>query len=847
MLSKILSFISKYFLILGFLMLLFFFAVEYLGYNSLNELNSGVTAADYHDSKNQIIIGILGGIIITFLLIIFVYLTHLRPLKLVSGKVKSVAENDSVSFSRALVDLAHGNLTANIKLDTGILNVAVNGEIGSMVKDINSIIINLNEASNEFNSATDNPCQRLLYVGADSYLEGCACAEEMGKILNGKGKVAVIIERIGIIGHELRKKGFQNRLNEKYPSIHIVEVAESQSNSTTCFNETKRIINKYSDLDGIYITHGAEGAAKAINYLNKKGKIKLICHDLENPTMQQIVEGAITRTISQDEYAQGHDPVIHLFNNIVTGWKPANSRMLTNMQMISRDNYSNYWHPEKGIIESDEMAARRPKPIKESSRTIRIAVLGREETVFWEAVKAGVHSAARELAPYNAKVEWIIPKGAITKDGFSVSAEFYGKAIEELVDKKYDGICTGIYDNNLAKYINNAVNSGVVVATYNCEPLSLRALLLALTHKTQKLLKISRDLMQSAQHSVETTNYNAQSIQNMAKSLNDEATSANTATFNMSQTAISIENIARDSHDQKTAADIVSSSAHEISRAIDLANKSASAVVESSNESIDIAKRGAETVMHNLEQMTMIDQNVQQFASKIEVMVQQSEQIGEIIQTIEEIADQTNLLALNAAIEAARAGEYGRGFAVVADEVRNLAERSASATKQTASLIGKVQKDMIEVSHTVKTIVENVREGTNTASQSGDVIDKLLATSRSMYAQIDTMASANKDVAKIMKGLLSSIDTISAIIEQNMSSTENLSMSVKHTAEMINNISTISDFNAGTINEITEKTVKSKDDAEKLGKIAVVLSGMANELQAATAQFKIENDSFSRN
>ena len=80
-----------------------------------------------------------------------------------------------------------------------------------------------------------------------------------------------------------------------------------------------------------------------------------------------------------------------------------------------------------------------------------------------------------------------------------------------------------------------------------------------------------------------------------------------------------------------------------------------------------------------------------------------------------------------------------------------------------------------------------------------------------------------------------------------MSSTENLSMSVKHTAEMINNISTISDFNAGTINEITEKTVKSIDDAEKLGKIAVVLSGMANELQAATAQFKIENDSFSRN
>jgi methyl-accepting chemotaxis protein len=847
MLAKLLKLLSRYWLMLGLSLLLIFITIEYLGYSSLNDSNNVASDAGFQKSKNLIFIGVFGSAIISILIIGLLYLTYLKPLKLISGKVKSVAEKDTVSFSRALVELAHGNLTAGIKVDTDTFNTSVNGTVGGMVKDLNSIIINLNEASKEFNSTTDTPCKRLLYVGTDSYLEGRACGEEMGKILNGKGNTAIIIERTGIIGHELRKKGFQNLLNEKYPSIQIVEIAESQANAKICFDETKRLIGKYPDLDAIYITHSGDAVARAVIQLNKKEKIKIICHDLENTTMHHIRDGVITATISQDEYAQGHDPVIHLFNNIVDGWKPANSRMLSNMDLVTQNNISKYWHPERGHLESDDMAARRPKPITESNRPIKIAVLGREESPFWDRVKAGVNSAARELAPYNAHVEWIMPKGALTEKSFSVSAEIYGKAIEELVAKKYDAICTGIYDNNLISYINSAVNKGVAIATYNCEPLSLRALLLAITHRTKRLLKISYDLMQAAQHSVETSNNNAQSIQSMAQSLNEEAASANTATSNMGQIVNSIDNIARDSHDQKAAADIVSSSAYEISRAIDLANQNAIAVVKSSDESIGIAKQGSVTIKQNLEQMRTIEETVQHFASKIEVMVEQSEQIGGIIQTIEDIADQTNLLALNAAIEAARAGEYGRGFAVVADEVRNLAERSATATKQTTTLIGRVQKDMMDVSQVIKSIVENVREGTNTANQSGEVIDKLLNTSQTMNQKIETMASANKDVSKIMKGLLSSIDKISAIIEQNMSATEQLSMSVKHTVEMITNISTISEFNAETINEITEKTGKSKDDAEKLGHVAVGLSGMANELQAATAQFKIENDSFSHN
>ena len=228
-------------------------------------------------------------------------------------------------------------------------------------------------------------------------------------------------------------------------------------------------------------------------------------------------------------------------------------------------------------------------------------------------------------------------------------------------------------------------------------------------------------------------------------------------------------------------------------------------------------------------------------------MAKQSEQIEEIIETIEEIAEQTNLLALNAAIEAARAGEHGRGFAVVADEVRNLAERSANATKQTSSLINKVQKDIAEAGGSIKLIVEKVKDGADTANKSGEVIDKLLSSSQNVSHQINEMALANSEIASIMSGLLESIEKISSVIEQNMSATEQLSSGVVQTVEMINNVAVISRQNAATINDISEKTDKASSDAKEVDLVAAGLAEMADELQAATAQFKIESEDYRLN
>ena len=841
------SVIKKYVLHIGFMMTISFIVLEFIGYFYLGGLKIESNIKAFYHGKDLILFGLLGSLLMVFFLLMYLQISFYKPLSMLSEKFRIMADKDFSSISRALTEMAHGNLTTGIKLEANSIQTSANGKIGEMTRGLNQIIENLKEASKEFNSATDNPCQRLLYVGADSYLEGRACGDAMGKALNGKGKVAVVVESLSIIGHELRRKGFQNILKEKYPSISIVDIVETNLNNEVNYSETKNLLRKYSNLDGIYVTYGGAATAKAVKDQNKAGKIKIICHDLDNETMEFVKDGIITATLGQDVYAQGHDPVIHLFNNLAANWVPVQPRMLTNMDLVTKENYTQFWQPGRGIIESRQVAARRPKPQKRSDRHIKIAVLGRTGSSFWADFKKGVDAARNELSEFNATVDWIIPKSSQNDNNINVTSETYGPAIEDCIKKNYNGISTGIFDKSVVPFINKAVEKKLAVAAFNSEPMSLRGLFTTFIERAKKLLDLSQSLSSAAQQSADTSNYNAEAVQQMVQSLNEEATSVNTANTNMTQIAASIEQIAVDSHEQKKAAERVSASATEISNAIDSANSSANSVVSASGEAIEVAKNGAKTVMKNLEQMREIEETVNKFASKIEGMAKQSEQIEEIIETIEEIAEQTNLLALNAAIEAARAGEHGRGFAVVADEVRNLAERSAAATKQTSSLIIKVQKDMKESGDAIKLIVEKVKEGTSVANQSGEAIDKLLNTSQNVNHQINTMAEANDAVSSIMSGLLESINKITSVIEQNMSATEQLSASVQHTVEMINNVAAISEFNATTINEISEKTIKATKQAKEVGNVATGLSSMANELQAATAQFRIDSDGFRMN
>ncbi len=124
------------------------------------------------------------------------------------------------------------------------------------------------------------------------------------------------------------------------------------------------------------------------------------------------------------------------------------------------------------------------------------------------------------------------------------------------------------------------------------------------------------------------------------------------------------------------------------------ANAEESAVV--AERSVQIAANGADVVNRSIEGMDTIREQIQETSKRIKRFGESSQEIGNIVALINDIADQTNILALNAAIQASMAGEAGRGFAVVADEVQRLAERSASATKQIEGLVKTIQTDTNE-------------------------------------------------------------------------------------------------------------------------------------------------------
>jgi methyl-accepting chemotaxis protein len=761
-------------------------------------------------------------------------ITVMRPLQKLTRDWVGPAKLDMANLSDALAAVAEGDLTRNMQTTATSVRASGTGAVAHLADGICEIIGRLNDSAARLNSMTDESCLRLFYVGADSYLQGQTCAEEMGQALNGKGQVVVITESLTHAGLELRRKGFAGMLHERYPGIDIVDSVESPVDLPSMRNVTAGILKKYPRLTGIYVTNAGGGAAWAVEDAGLAGKVILVSHDLVDEAMPYVQKGVITAVIGQDPFGQGHDPVIHLFNNLVTGWRPTDSRMLSAMDIVTQANVGQFWQAGKGAIESAAVAARRPKPMKVSTKRVRIAVLGIEDSVFWDGVRIGVLAAAAELKPYNAEVQWICPE-----PNKSFDLAIRSQAIEDLAREGWDAITTPIIDTGLVASINRVVAAGVQVAIYNSESSSLRGLMTHLSHRADRLLAVSDQLASSAQSSGLATNQIAESVEQMALSATSEANAMTRANASIERIASSVEAIALGARDQGIAAESLSAAASHIGDAVQVAGASSETVVASTVQAVATAERGSEAIRQTLQQMESIERAVDTSAATIQETNTRAQQIGEIVGTIEDIAAQTNLLALNAAIEAARAGEQGKGFAVVASEVRKLAEKSAAATKEISAIIAAVQVSAQRAAEAMDIAMQKVHDGSLLAQHSGEALVELLESAKDTRRQTGEMAGANETVAAVMGDLTTAIDRVSAVITANIDRSEMAATNIRETLEIVESVAAISEENAASAERVASSTGLVSQHAQEVHDSATDLTSIARELHGATASFKL--------
>lgn len=426
------------------------------------------------------------------------------PLDSIADSMETLAARDVLSLVDEFAHLARGEQARRLEVHAAQVALPADRSVRRVAAALNTTISRLQAGAYQFSAASEETCRRLFYVGPDDYLLGCTCAEAMGSLLHGGGQVLLLMPRFPHAGVELRRRGFQSMLRERFPDVEVVGTVESSYREMPMADAVRSFMSTHPRLAGIYCTE-AMGVLGVVNAL--AGSVAppvVICHDVVEGTIAGIESGAIAATVTQDPFGQGYDTPIHLFNALAHGWRPPEPRLITESELVTRDNCRQFWRPYEGTVESEAMAQRRPKPLGPSRRHLRIAVLGVEDVAFWTPVRNGVLAAAEELAGYNASVEWLVPEG---KAGF-LDISKRGPIVDQLVRDGYDAIATAIYGLDLVPYLNRAVDAGVVVATFNSEASSLQHLVATLSKERRRLEIEASGLEVAARHDALTGAYN---------------------------------------------------------------------------------------------------------------------------------------------------------------------------------------------------------------------------------------------------------------------------------------------------------------------------------------------------
>ncbi|MGV8923528.1 MAG: methyl-accepting chemotaxis protein [Thermomonas sp.] len=276
----------------------------------------------------------------------------------------------------------------------------------------------------------------------------------------------------------------------------------------------------------------------------------------------------------------------------------------------------------------------------------------------------------------------------------------------------------------------------------------------------------------------DSINFAVEQLRTLVATINDTSVHVASSAQETQATAMHLAEAA-----QHQAQEISSASGRitEIAVSINQVSQNSADSAEVARRSVQIATNGAGVVRQTIAGMDSIRDQIQETSKRIKRLGESSQEIGSIVELINDISEQTNILALNAAIQAASAGEAGRGFAVVADEVQRLAERSSSATKRIESLVQTIQADTNEAVSSMEQTTSEVVAGARLAEDAGTALGEIEKVSADLSGLIQGISTAAAQQSTAATDITQTMNTIQSITAQT-------SQGANQTAESIGNL-----------------------------------------------------------
>ncbi|WP_043237528.1 methyl-accepting chemotaxis protein [Stutzerimonas azotifigens] len=279
----------------------------------------------------------------------------------------------------------------------------------------------------------------------------------------------------------------------------------------------------------------------------------------------------------------------------------------------------------------------------------------------------------------------------------------------------------------------------------------------------------------------DSINYSIDQLRDLVDTINQTAVQVAGAAQETQATAM---HLAEASEHQAQEIAGASAAINEMAVSIDQVSANASESSAVAERSVAIANKGNEVVHNTITGMDNIREQIQDTSKRIKRLGESSQEIGDIVGLINDIADQTNILALNAAIQASMAGDAGRGFAVVADEVQRLAERSSAATKQIEALVKTIQTDTNEAVISMEQTTTEVVRGARLAQDAGVALEEIEKVSKTLAALIQNISNAARQQASSAGHISNTMNVIQEITSQTSAGTTATAKSIGNLAKM---------------------------------------------------------------